>query len=95
MESFFSSARRFAAGESASGDDAFASALASDSAFGDSGDVEAGCDRGDGLLVRFSSGLPAALVSGVCSRAYKIEINQFTVLGAAMGLFKRFNYRRS
>lgn len=52
----------------------------SGSAVGESGDVDAGWDRGEGLLDRFSSGLPDLLVAelesgDVPSRAY--DMNQF------------------
>ena len=60
-----------AAGDSGAGDaggrESALSALALDSTTGDSGEVVAGCDKGEGLLVRFSSGLLALLGAGVGS----------------------------
>jgi hypothetical protein len=78
--SFFSSARRLAAGDSDGGDDAVVLWAVVGPVFGDSAEVD-GCERGEGLLARFSSGLPVLLVielaSGDGTRTYQNGSCQF------------------
>ena len=62
LGSCFSSASRFAAGESAAADDSVVLSFSSVSVLAGSED-EAGWDRGDGLFARFSSGLAVAFDS--------------------------------
>ena len=88
LGSFFNSARRFAAGDSIGGDEAVVAGALVDPAVGHPGEVD-GCERGEGLLVRFSSGLPVLLVielaSGDCpSRTYQEitgQLNRFKKIG--------------
>jgi hypothetical protein len=64
--SFFSSARRLAAGDSVGGDEAVVVSAVVGPVFWDSAEVD-GCERGEGLLARFSSGLPVLLVIELAS----------------------------
>jgi hypothetical protein len=67
-DSFLSSVRRLAAGESDGGEEAMFSLLSvSCSVIGESGFVDAGWDNGEGLATRFSSGLPFLLLTELVS----------------------------